>query len=338
MLIIVMKKSSSVEAVDRVLNLVREHEFVSHIINTNGKTVIGVTGEDTARVTERFQVLEAVEKVLPLSKPFKLVSREWKRENTLVSVGKVVFGGRKLVVIAGPCSVESEAQMLTIAERVKSAGGSMLRGGAYKPRTSPYSFQGLGEKGLQILARVREKSGLPIVTEVMSVEQLPLVSEYADVLQIGARNIQNFPLLQEVGKSKLPVILKRGMMTTIEEYLVSAEYILLNGNENVVLCERGIRTFETATRNILDIAAFEIIKGLSHLPIIADPSHAVGKRSLVPAMARAAVAAGADGLLVEVHHAPEDALSDGVQAILPDELDQLVKQTRQIAAVMGKTL
>lgn len=331
MMIVVMEKNASIQNISSVLQIVEECGFTPHVSKGEERTVIGVMGDERGLITEKVQMLKGVEKVIPTSKPYKLVSREWKQENTVINVRGVAIGGSTLTLIAGPCSVENEEQILEIASTVKEAGCHILRGGAFKPRTSPYSFQGLGEQGLELLALAREKTGLPIITEVVNPNQVELVAQYADILQIGARNSQNFALLQEVGKINKPVMLKRGMMSNLEEYLMCAEYIMANGNYDVILCERGIRTFETYTRNTMDISAIPLIKQLSHLPVFADPSHATGKRSLVPPVAKAAVAAGADGLMIEVHHHPENALSDGAQAILPNELYKLVRDIRALS-------
>ncbi len=273
-----------------------------------------------------------------ISDPFKLASRTFKREDTVVSVGDISIGGQQLVVMAGPCAVESEDQLRTVAERVAESGAKMLRGGAYKPRTSPYAFDGLGEQGLVIMRKVADEFGLLVVTEAMDRAEAPLVEQYTDIIQVGARNVQNFRLLRDLGTFKKPVMLKRGLATTYEEWLMSAEYIMAGGNHNVILCERGIRTFETYTRNTLDIAAIPVIKKLSHLPIVADPSHGTGRRDKVTPMARAAVAAGADGLIIEVHHDPDHALSDGVQSLFPDQFSQLMKEVKGIAEVVGRTM
>jgi len=337
MMIVVMEKNTALQNISSVLKVVEKCGFTPHVSKGEERTVIGVMGDERGAITEKVQTMLGVERVIPTSKPYKLVSREWKEDNTVINVNGVTIGGKKIVIMAGPCSVESESQVLEIAQSVKEAGGQILRGGAFKPRTSPYTFQGLGEAGLEILALAREKTGLSIITEVVNPSQVELVSRYADILQIGARNSQNYALLQEVGKSNKPVMLKRGMMSNLEEYLMCAEYIMANGNYNVMLCERGIRTFETYTRNTMDIAAIPLVKQLSHLPIFGDPSHATGKRSLVPPLAKAAIAAGADGLLVEVHNHPENALSDGVQAILPEEFFKLVKEVRAIAEVVGRS-
>jgi 3-deoxy-7-phosphoheptulonate synthase len=275
--------------------------------------------------------------VIPVTAPYKLVSREAKREDTVVSVGGIEVGGNRVVVIAGPCAVESEKQALDVGREVRAAGATLYRGGAFKPRTSPYSFQGLGEPGLRILKKVREETGLPIVTEVIDTETAELVAEYADCLQIGARNMQNFALLKKVGRIRKPVLLKRGMSATIEEFLLSAEYLLSEGNYEVILCERGVRTFANHTRNTLDLSAIPYVKRISHLPILVDPSHGTGKRLKVLPMSRAAVAVGSDGLLIEVHDHPEAALSDGPQALMPDMFAQLMKEVRLLAPVVGRT-
>lgn len=289
-------------------------------------------------MTSKIQDLTTVDRVIRESQKFKLVSREFRSESTIVNVNGVPVGGEKLAVIAGPCAVENEQHLLAAANAVKKAGAVMLRGGAFKPRTSCYSFQGLGEDGLKLLAQAREKTGLPVVTEVMAPEQVGLVARYADVLQIGARNMQNFNLLSEAGRSGKPVLLKRGMNATIEEFLMAAEYVMSEGNDQIILCERGIRTFETMVRNTADISAIPLIKKLSHLPIIFDPSHACGKRDMVIPMSRAAIAAGADGIIVEVHPEPEKALCDGSQSLTLDMFEKLMSELRKIAPVMGRKL
>jgi 3-deoxy-7-phosphoheptulonate synthase len=300
------------------------------------RTIIGVVD---ARQGADFSQLErspGVEQVIPITKAYKMVSREFRPQNTVVNINGVAVGGPEFVVMAGPCAVENRDQVLTAARAVKKAGAVVLRGGAFKPRTSPYSFQGLGEEGLKILLAAKRETGLPIVTEVISPELVPLVSEYADVLQIGARNMQNYALLEAVGKIRKPVLLKRGMMSTVEELLMAAEYILSNGNQQVILCERGIRTFENSTRNTLDISAVPVIKRNSHLPIIVDPSHAAGHTAFVPALALAAVAAGADGLIVEVHPCPETAWCDGVQSLSIEIFDEMMAGIRAVAMAMGR--
>ncbi len=336
--IIVMSKRASTAQVTDILRLAEENGFTPTVSSGEERTIVEIMGDERGILTDKIQMMQGVEKVISTGKPYKLVSREWKPSNTVIEVRGHAIGAKAITLIAGPCSVENESQLLEIAQAIKEAGGTILRGGAFKPRTSPYSFQGLGEKGLELLALAREKTGLSIITEVVNPNQVELVSRYADILQVGARNSQNFALLQEVGKSRKPVLLKRGMMSNLEEYLMCAEYIMANGNDRVILCERGIRTFETYTRNTMDIAAIPILKQLSHLPVFADPSHATGKRSLVAPVAKAALAAGADGLMVEVHQSPENALSDGIQAILPDEYFRLVKEIRALAAVLGRDI
>jgi 3-deoxy-7-phosphoheptulonate synthase len=302
-----------------------------HLSEGEERTIIGVIGDDRPIDRSHFEMLDGVEKTVPILKPFKMASRDMHPQDTIVSLDGVQIGGPQIVIMAGPCSVETREQIIETAQAVKEAGAQVLRGGAFKPRSSPYSFQGLGEEGLELLAEARHITGLPVVTEVMSPEQVPLVTRYADMLQIGARNMQNYALLQAVGKVNHPVLLKRGMMSTIEELLMSAEYILANGNPRVALCERGIRTFEKYTRNTTDINAIPVIKEMSHLPIILDPSHGTGRWEYVMAVARAGIAAGADGLLIEVHPYPEEAWSDGAQSLKPEKFAELVKQVRRIA-------
>ena len=336
-MIIVMRKGASASEVDEVVARVKSLGYTPHLSVGEERTIIGVIGDERSLAVQPLELMSGVERLVPILQPFKLASRDFKRDNTVVTVGGVEIGGERVVVIAGPCAIESREQLLETAWAVKEAGGSMLRAGAFKPRTSPYSFQGLGVKGLELLAEVREKVGLPVVTEVISPADVEVVSQYADVIQVGARNMQNFSLLQEAGRSRHPVLLKRGMMSTIQELLMSAEYILSNSNYRVVLCERGIRTFEPSTRNTLDITAVPVIKGLSHLPVIIDPSHATGKWDLVGAVSRAAVAAGADGLIVEVHPHPERALSDGAQSLKPSVFAQLMREVRAVARAIGRT-
>jgi 3-deoxy-7-phosphoheptulonate synthase len=302
------------------------------------RTIVGAIGDERILREVALEALPGVEKVLPILKPFKLASRDFKPEKSVISVNGVEVGGKRLAVIAGPCSVEGREMVLEMARAVKAAGAHLLRGGAFKPRTSPYTFQGLGEEALRYLAEAREATGLPIVTELMDPRDAPLVLKYADLIQIGARNMQNFRLLKEVGSHRKPVLLKRGMSSSIKELLMSAEYILSEGNYNVILCERGIRTFEDFTRNTLDLSAVPALKSLTHLPVIVDPSHGTGKWDLVPPMALAAVAAGADGLMVEVHPKPEDALSDGPQALVPKRFERLMADLTALAPVVGRTL
>jgi 3-deoxy-7-phosphoheptulonate synthase len=305
------------------------------------RTIVGVIG-DTSRITEEeedaIRAMTGVENVMRIIRPYKLASREFQSENTVIDVRGRTIGGKKVAVIAGPCSVENETMIVSIAEEVKAAGASFIRGGAFKPRTSPYAFQGLGEEGLRYLAEAREKTGLPVVTELMDPRDLGTMVEYADVIQIGARNMQNFRLLLEVGSVRKPVLLKRGLSSTIKEWLMSAEYIMSRGNHEVILCERGIRTFETATRNTLDLSAVPVLKGLTHLPVVVDPSHGVGKWDLVPAMAKAAIAAGADGLLLEVHSNPEEAMSDGEQSLKPRDFLKLMEELKPVAAAVEREI
>jgi 3-deoxy-7-phosphoheptulonate synthase len=343
-MIISMKAGASRQQVAHVIEKIESYGFKAHPIFGEERVVIGAIGDDRMRARppgkDHIQSLESapgVDSVMPILKPFKLVGRELKKEKTCVRVGDdIKIGNSHFVVMAGPCSVESREQLLTTAHAVKAAGARVLRGGAYKPRTSPYDFQGLEEEGLKLLAEAREMTGLKVVTEVLSDENVSVVAAYADILQVGARNMQNFALLKKLGKCDKPVLLKRGMSSTIKEFLLSAEYIVSQGNANVILCERGIRTFETYTRNTLDLAAVPLLNELSHLPVIIDPSHATGKRSLVKPMAKAAVAAGADGLLIEVHPNPEEAFSDGPQSLLPEEFVEVMSVVRQYAALENR--
>jgi 3-deoxy-7-phosphoheptulonate synthase len=337
-MILVIRPDATSEQIEHIMQRIEELGFKPHISRGEHRTIVGLIGDENKPHADTVAAIPGVEQVLAIMKPFKLASREFQKRDTVVTVGKTRVGGGHLAMIAGPCAVESYEILDTIAGRVKTAGANILRGGAFKPRTSPYSFQGLGEKGLQILREVGDKHGLPVVTEVMDPRQLDLVVRYADMLQIGARNMQNFDLLKEVGQHKTPVLLKRGMSATVKDLLMSAEYILASGNPNVVLCERGVRSFEESTRNMLDLSAVPNVKGLSHLPIIADPSHATGRPDLIPSMAKAAVAAGADGVHIEVHSCPEKALSDGPQALLPDQFDGLMRELRRLADVCGKSI
>jgi 3-deoxy-7-phosphoheptulonate synthase len=340
-MLIVMKPQATEEDIRRVCAKIEAMGFRAHPMPGAQRTAVGITGNPGALESAEFESLPGVAEAIRVSKPYKLVSREVKTEDSLIRVGTgenaVVFGGRELAIIAGPCAVESREQAFAAAARVKRAGARLFRGGAFKPRTSPYSFQGLGEEGLKILAEVRSEFGLAIVTETIDPENCDLVEEYADVLQIGARNMQNFSLLKRAGRSKKPVLLKRGMSATLEEFLMAAEYILSEGNYNVILCERGVRTFADHTRNTLDLSVIPAVKRLSHLPIIVDPSHGTGKREKVTPLARAAIAVGADGLIVEVHAEPDRALSDGYQSLFPDQFDELMAQVAAIAPVVGRT-
>jgi len=333
-----MKQGATAEDVQGVMDAVGARGYKGHAIPGGQRTAVGVTGNQGADDAPAFEGLPGVLEVIPVSHGYKLVSREVKSEPTVVDIGGVPVGGPGLVVTAGPCAVESLEQTLIVARRVKAAGAHLLRGGAYKPRTSPYSFQGLGEVGLRILAAAREETGLPIVTEAVDLESLDLVEKYADAIQIGARNMQNFSLLRRAGLAKKPVVLKRGMSATLEEFLMAAEYVLSEGNYAVVLCERGVRTFSDFSRNTLDLAVVPAVKGLSHLPILVDPSHGTGRRDKVAPLSRAAVAVGADGVMVEVHHDPNKALSDGPQSITPDMFESLMAELRQIAPVIGRRL
>ncbi len=338
-MIIVIKNDISEEQYNHIIEKIKSLGFIPHISKGVKKTVIGLIGEQAEKYKEIFESMEGVEHISEIEKPFKLASREFKEEDTIVKVNEdVEIGGKKIVVIAGPCAIESRQQIFEIAELVKKAGASLIRGGAFKPRTSPYAFQGLGIEGLKYLKEVRDKLKIGVVTEVMSIEQIEIVSEYADVLQIGARNVQNYDLLKEIGKIRKPVLLKRGMATTIKEWLMSAEYIMSQGNYNVILCERGIRTFEDSTRFTLDLNAVPVVKSVSHLPIIVDPSHGIGIRNFVPTMAKAAIAAGADGLIIEVHNKPEEALSDGPQSIYPHQFEQLMQELKKIAEAIGRSM
>ncbi|MDH7486706.1 MAG: 3-deoxy-7-phosphoheptulonate synthase [Anaerolineae bacterium] len=337
-MIVVMKHGATARQIANVIARIEQLGFRTHLSEGVERTIIGIIGNERPLDKEQIVRWDGVEKIVPILHPFKLASRDFQPEDTVVSLNGIRIGGKAVVVMAGPCAVESRQQLLEIAQAVKAAGATILRGGAFKPRTSPYSFQGLGLEGLEILAEARAQTGLLVVTEVVSPDQVPLVGTYADILQIGARNMQNYALLQAVGKAHKPVLLKRGMMSTIEELLMSAEYILSQGNERLMLCERGIRTFETYTRNTLDINAVPLLKQLTHLPVIVDPSHGTGKWELVTAVSRAAVAAGADGLLIEVHNHPEQALSDGAQSLKPERFAELMTELRRVAEAVGRTL
>ena len=333
---IIMNMEATTEQVAAVTKKVEELGFTPHPITGAERSVIAVVGNNPIDVQDQFTFMPGVDRVMPISRPFKLTSREVKPENTVFPLDGFKIGADKIVIIAGPCSVESRQQLLETAHAVKEAGAQALRGGAFKPRSSPYAFQGLGEKGLEILAEARSIYKLPIVTEVIGPDQVDLVVRYADILQIGTRNMQNYPLLHAAGESMHPVILKRGMASTLDELLMSAEYILSHGNQRVILCERGIRTFETATRNTTDINAIPVLKSLTHLPVILDPSHSTGHWEYVSSVSRAAIAAGADGLIIEVHLKPEEALSDGKQSLKPEKFAELVHQVRAIAQAINR--
>lgn len=337
-MIIVMEKGATGENIEIVKEKLEAWGFSIHMSQGIEKTIIGAVGDKSHFTYKNVEALEGVEKVVTVLTPYKLASREFKSEDTVIDIGDVKIGGEEIQIMAGPCAVESREQLLEVAEMVKKGGAKILRGGAYKPRTSPYSFQGLQEKGLKYLAEAREKTGLLIVSEVIDPRDVGLVSHYVDILQIGARNMQNFALLREVGKTNKPVLLKRGMSATIEEWIMAAEYILSEGNEKVIFCERGIRTFETFTRNTLDLSAVPILKQLTHLPVIVDPSHGTGKWKLVNSMAKGAIASGADGLIIEVHPNPSEALSDGPQSLKPEKYENLMDELGNIAGAIGRKM
>jgi 3-deoxy-7-phosphoheptulonate synthase len=338
-LIIVMKSGVTQQQIDHVLEKVKSLGLKPMVSQGIERTIIGVIGNEAELRVQPLEAFPGVERVMPVQTPYKMVSREFSQKDTVIPLGKgVEIGGRRIVVMAGPCTVETDERIVRIARLVQKAGAQLLRGGAYKPRTSPYDFQGLGEKGLEYLDHARHETGMLVVTELMDTRDLPLFEKYADVIQIGARNMQNFNLLKEVGKSKKPVLLKRGMANTIKDLLLAAEYVFTHGNHSVMLCERGIRTFEDTTRFTLDIGAIPVLKSLSHLPVVIDPSHPAGKRAYVPALAKAAVAAGADGLIIEVHDNPEEAVCDGPQALTPDMFTQLMGDLRKIAQAIGREI
>lgn len=337
-MIVVLKPGLSQEEIRKVIERIESFGLKAHVSEGKERTIIGAIGDERLLADQTMESFPGVEKVLPILKPYKLVSREFQKEDTIIEVNGHKIGGKKIHVMAGPCSVESREQVLAAALPVKEAGATFIRGGAFKPRTSPYSFQGMGEEGLDLLAYARQRTGLPIITEVLDTRDVELVYRYADILQIGARNMQNFKLLTEVGKVDKPVLLKRGLSATIQEFLLSAEYIASEGNRKIILCERGIRTYETETRNTLDLSAVPLLKQLSHLPVFVDPSHATGRWDLVAPMALAAVAAGADGLLIEVHPRPEVALSDGPQSLKPEKFAALMRQLKKVAQAIGREI
>ena len=338
-MIIVLKPEATPKEIKHIEDKIRELGLKPMLSVGKERTIVGVIGEEDKARIQPFEAFPGVESVMPIQKPYKFVSREFKKENSVIKIAPgVEVGGEKIVVMAGPCTVENRERLLAIAELVKKSGARVLRGGAFKPRTSPYSFQGLKDKGMKFLYEAKKKIGLPIVTELMDPRDLPLFLKYADVIQIGARNMQNFELLKEVGKTKKPVLLKRGMASTVKDFLLSAEYVVSEGNPHCILCERGIRTFEDSTRFTLDISAVPVIKKLSHLPVIIDPSHCSGTWDYVAPLAKAAIAVGADGLLIEVHNDPEKALCDGPQALKPQKFDALMNELRQIARVIGRTI
>lgn len=339
-MIIVMKPGASRRETRAVLEKIKELGYTPHTIYGQTRNVIGAIGDERGKfVLQSLESIPGVERVVPILKPYKLASREIKPESTEIRLAPgVTVGGKRLLVIAGPCSIESEKQMLDTAAAVKAAGARVLRGGAFKPRTSPYAFQGLEEKGLKLLRKAGDEAGMPVVTEVMNPMDVDLVARYADILQVGARNVQNFSLLKRIGRSKRPILLKRGMMTTITEFLMSAEYCLSEGSRQVILCERGIRTFEDATRNTLDLSAVPVLKERTHLPVVVDPSHATGHSRYVPSMARASVAAGADGLMIEVHPTPEKALSDGAQSLTFEKFGEMMETLHPFISAAGRTI
>jgi 3-deoxy-7-phosphoheptulonate synthase len=337
-MLVVMQEGAPEAQVQQVIDRLVMMGFTVHRSTGVTHTVLGGVGPLESFDPAEFEVLEGVQECHRIVSPYKLANKRFRPQGTVIDIGGVRIGGPEVIVMAGPCSVESEEQIALCAGLIATAGAKVIRGGAFKPRSSPYSFQGMGEAGLKLMRTAADREGLLVVSEVMDRSQIPLLLEYADILQVGARNMQNFNLLRELGLARKPVLLKRGIAATIEELLLSAEYIMSGGNYNVILCERGIRTFETATRNTMDISAIPVLKQLTHLPVIADPSHGVGKRTLVPAMARAAVAAGGDGLLIEVHHDPDHALSDGAQSLFPEQFSELMQQLRAIATAVGRSI
>jgi len=338
-MLVVMRHDATPEEIQAVVDTMEEMGYEARPMPGKQRTAIGLVGNDGKVNADRLESLSGVMEVIHVSQPYKQVSREWREENTVITLDNGTrIGGNEVVVMAGPCAVESEAQILGVARRLSAAGATILRAGAFKPRTSPYAFQGLGEPGLRLLARARQETGMAIVTEAVDAESLEQVAEHADIIQIGARNMQNFSLLRRAGRSGKPILLKRGMAATVKDLLMSAEYILAEGNGKVILCERGVKGFDTHTRNLLDLTAIPVVKSLSHLPIIADPSHGTGLRAKVIPMARAAVAAGADGLMIEVHPDPERAMSDGAQSLFPDQFDTLMEQIGTIAEAIGREL
>jgi len=339
--ILVLKPGATEEQLKHIIKKLEGRGLQANVSKGTERTIIGVIG-DTSKISEdeenAIRAMPGVEDALRILKPYKLASREFKTEDTHIDVRGNIIGGTKIQVFAGPCAVENKTILMSIAQKVKDAGAAFVRGGAFKPRTSPYSFQGLGEEGLKYLAYVRKKTGMPVITEIMDPRDMQVVCKYTDIIQIGTRNMQNFRLLLEVGTAKKPVLLKRGLSATIKEWLMAAEYIMSKGNQRVILCERGIRTFETATRNTLDLSAVPVLKKLTHLPVVVDPSHGVGKWDLVAPMAKAAVAAGADGLIIEVHTNPEEAFSDGEQSLRPDDFKKLMKELKPVAAAVGREI
>ncbi|MCX7875802.1 MAG: 3-deoxy-7-phosphoheptulonate synthase [Melioribacteraceae bacterium] len=337
-MVVILQKNATEQQIENIINHLKGYGFQIHLSTGAERTIIGAIGVKPNFDTRNISILDGVEEVYRVTTPFKLASRSFQENNTIVKIKDVEIGGNKVIMMSGPCSVESEEQIFKLAKIVYESGAKILRGGAFKPRTSPYTFQGLGEEGLKLMRAAADEYNLLVITEVMQNEQIDLIYKYADIFQVGARNMQNFSLLKELGKIDKPIMLKRGIAATIEEWLMSAEYILSGGNKDVILCERGIRTFENYTRNTFDLSAIPVVHKKSHLPVIADPSHATGLRDQVPPMARAAVAAGADGLMIEIHHDPEQALSDGPQALLPETYIKLMKELKTIAEAIGRTM
>jgi 3-deoxy-7-phosphoheptulonate synthase len=337
-MVIVLEKNIADKQIENIIKHLEDFGFAVHKSTGVEQIVLGAIGVKPDFDTRNVKIIDGVAEVYRITEPYKLASRSFQKENTVITINGISIGGNEVMMIAGPCSIESEEQIFTLAEIVAKSGAKILRGGAFKPRTSPYAFQGMGEEGLKLIRKAADANNLLVITEVMEIAQIDLIGKYTDIYQIGARNMQNFSLLKELGKTNIPIMLKRGLSATIEEWLMSAEYILSNGNRNIILCERGIRTFETATRNTFDLSAIPVLQKKSHLPVAADPSHATGLRDKVLPMARAAVAAGADALMVEVHHQPEKALSDGPQALLPEQFMELMKQIRLIAEVIGRKI
>lgn len=337
-MIIVLRPDATEEQVDHIIEKIKSLGLAVHVSKGKERTIIGAIGDESVLEGQPLEILPGVEKVMPILKPYKLVSREFQKEDTIIDVGGVKIGGKEIQIIAGPCSIETKGLLFDAANSVKKAGARLLRGGAFKPRTSPYAFQGLGEEGLKYLWDARKETGMPVVTELMDPRDIDIVYQHTDVIQIGARNMQNFRLLTEVGKMDKPVLLKRGLSATIKEFLMSAEYVAAQGNHKIILCERGIRTFETALRNTLDLSAVPVLKEETHLPVIVDPSHAVGRWDFVAPLSKAAIAVGADGLMIEVHADPENALCDGAQSLRPDKFVVLMKELKKIAEAVGRTM
>jgi 3-deoxy-7-phosphoheptulonate synthase len=337
-MIIVLRPDVTKEQLDHIIEKIKSLGLKLHTSKGTERTILGVIGDETVLEGQPIEVLPGVERVMPILKPYKLVSREFRKEDTIIDVDGIKIGGKEIQIIAGPCSIETQELLFDAAKKVKKAGARFLRGGAFKPRTSPYTFQGLGEEGLNFLTEARKKTGMPVVTEIMDPRDIDIIYQNTDIIQIGARNMQNFRLLTEVGKTDKPILLKRGLSATIKEFLMSAEYIAAEGNQRIILCERGIRTFETAVRNTLDLSAVPVLKEETHLPVIVDPSHAVGRWSMVAPLAKAAIAVGADGLMIEVHADPENALCDGEQSLKPNKFASLMKELKKIAEAIGRTM